>query len=161
MQLPLVVSFKHFKNALRTGGALSNARDLRDLIEGVPLEGRPFDYQWVADGWKFRHVYAIGDKDWIDDQKIYDALKAQGRIIDPLSPLGVPAGAPAAMTGTASPKQPTKTRKGQRSAPRNPGPIRKPKAGRTVRGIKRARKISATRSRKISPATGRIRKGER
>lgn len=163
MQSSLIVSFKDFKKALRTGGQLSNARDLRELLEGVLLEGRGFDYQWVANGWRFRHVYAIGDRDWIDDQKIYDALKAQGRIIDPLSAAGAPAGAPAATTSKESPRQPgtAKVRKGPRSAPGKTGPTRKRKAGRTVRGTERAGKMSASRKRKASPATRRTRKGER
>lgn len=98
MQLPLTISYKKFKERLRAGPQQFRASELRQLKDGVLLDGRDYDCLTVSGGWIFGHVPPTGESDWIDSKKIYDALKARDRIVDPISPVGLPAGMPVGIT---------------------------------------------------------------
>lgn len=161
MKLPLKISYKEFKERLRTGPQQFRAWELRQLKDGVLLDGRDFDCQTVSGGWIFGHVPATGESDWIDSEKIYKLLKARDRIADPLSPVALPVGVPSGRTSADTTKASAraKARKGPRRTTRKATSAGKRKVGSSVRVSKRsARKSTARPKKKVGAAARRATK---
>jgi hypothetical protein len=157
MQLPLKISYKEFKERLRPGSQQFLAWELKQLMDGVLMDGRDFDCRTVRDGWIFGRVPPTGESDWIDSEKIYGVLKAQGRIVDALSPrtplAAIPGGTIA--SGGAKPPARAKVRKSPRRVARKTSPARKRKAAAPPRWSTRAARRSAASSKRASKSMGR------
>lgn len=88
MQLPLPISLNDFKKCLRSGPQQFRASALRELTDGVLLNGRDFDFEAIKDRWRFIHSRPTGESDWISTETIYALLKASGRIAEPSTASG-------------------------------------------------------------------------
>jgi hypothetical protein len=162
MQLPLIISYKEFEERLRTGPQQFRAWELRQLRDGVLLDGRDFECQIISGGWVFGHVPATGESDWIDSKKIYELLKVRGRVADPRSSVALPAGVPRGRTSANTTRGPrAKIRRGPGRTARKGPSAGKRKAGRSVRVSKRsARKSTAPPNKKTGIAARRAREAD-